>query len=91
MAAEVPTAPSGGKMSQEDIEKMLAGMAGGDPAPAPEPPAPPAPEPSGGKMSQEELEEMLSGMAGGAAGRAPGPRPRSGSLPLRRQDEPGGH
>ena len=52
-------ASSGGKMSQEEIEAMLAGMAGGgaepEPAPAPEP------EPaSNKKMSQEEIEAMLT-------------------------------
>ena len=62
--------PSGGSsrmMSQEEIERMLAG--GGETAPAP------AEEPSGGSsrmMSQEEIEKMLAG-AGEAA-----PAPESG-------------
>ena len=46
--APAPEASSGGKMSQEEIEAMLAGMGGGaEPAPAPAPqPAPqPAPAP----------------------------------------------
>ncbi len=64
--------PSGGgsrMMSQEEIERMLAG--GGEPAPAP------APEPSGGgsrTMSQEEIERMLAG--GGASAPAPAPAPQ---------------
>ena len=46
--APVPTpAPSGGKMNQDEIEKMLASMAASDPEPAPAP----APAPSGGKMN----------------------------------------
>ncbi len=71
--APAPEASSGGKMSQEEIEAMLAGMSGGAepvPAPAPEP----APS-SGGKMSQEEIEAMLAGMGGGAEP-APAPAPQ---------------
>ncbi len=58
----VEEASSGGKqLSQEEIEKMLAG---GSTAPASEPA--PAPTPSEGKqLSQEEIEKMLAG--GGAA------------------------
>ncbi len=70
--APEPAASSGGKMSQEEIEAMLAGMGGGaEPAPAPAPE--PAPS-SGGKMSQEEIEAMLAGMGGGAEP-APAPEP----------------
>ena len=60
---------SGGKMSQEEIEAMLSGMAGGGAAPAPEP----APESSGGKMSQEEIEKLMGGM--NDSGSAPAPAP----------------
>ncbi len=64
-------APSGGgaKLSQEEIEKLLAG--GTDAAPAPEP----APEPSGGgaKLSQEEIEKLLGGNAEPAATPQPAP------------------
>ena len=69
--------PSGGgsrMMSQEEIERMLAG--GGEPAPAP------APEPSGGgsrTMSQEEIERMLAG--GGASAPAPAPAPQPAPAP----------
>ena len=62
--AESP-APSGGKMSQEDIEKLLAANAPAEPsepaAPAPEPAESPAP--SGGKMSQEDIEKLLAANA----------------------------
>ena len=69
--APAPEASGGGsrKMSQEEIEQMLAGGGAAAPAPAP------APEASGGgsrKMSQEEIEQMLSGgVVGGAAPAAP--------------------
>ena len=60
-----PSAPSGGKMSQEDIEKLLAANAPAEPsepaAPAPEPVESPAP--SGGKMSQEDIEKLLAANA----------------------------
>ena len=61
------SAPSGGKMSQEDIEKLLAANAPAEPteptepAPAPEPAESSAP--SGGKMSQEDIEKLLAANA----------------------------
>ena len=51
---------SGQVMSQEEIERMMGGMAGGQAA------SPPAPASSGATMSQEEIERMMGGMAGGA-------------------------
>lgn len=55
-------APSGGggNLSQEEIEKLLAGGSEPEPAPAP------APAPSGGgaKLSQEEIEKLLAGSSG---------------------------
>ena len=67
-----PEPSSNRKMSQEEIEAMMAGMAGGAPAPAPEP----EPEPSSSrKMSQAEIEAMMAGMAGGAPAPAPAPQP----------------
>ena len=56
---------SGGKMSQEDIEKLLAANAPAEPAPEPEKTEPvPVPEtaPSGGKMSQDDIEALLNSM-----------------------------
>ncbi len=44
-AASEPAESSGGKMSQEEIERMLAGMMGGDPEPEPAPASTPAPAP----------------------------------------------
>ena len=66
------SAPSGGKMSQEDIEKLLAANAPAEPAeptepaepvPAPEPAPAESPAPSGGKMSQEDIEKLLAANA----------------------------
>ena len=82
-AAPAPAAPEpaassggGGTMSQEEIEKMLAGMGGEDAAApaAPAAPEPAAPSGGGGTMSQEEIEKMLAGMGGGDAA-APAPEP----------------
>ena len=61
---ETTPAPSGGKMSQEEIEKLLSASTS---APEPEP-APSAS--SGGKMSQEEIEKLLA-----ASSPAPEPEP----------------
>ena len=82
MAVEQPVAeqtpqtpaPSGGKMSQEEIEKMLAAAnaPAQEPAPAPEP-APAAP--SSGKMSQEDIEKMLAAANAPAQEPAPAPDP----------------
>ncbi|NCE66052.1 flagellar motor switch protein FliN, partial [Pseudoflavonifractor sp. 524-17] len=52
-----PAESSNKQLSQEEIEKMMAGM-GGDSTPAPAP----EPAPSGGKLSQEEIEKMMAGM-----------------------------
>lgn len=60
---------SGGVMSQEEIEKLLAG--GGAAAPAAPAPAA-APSEGGGKLSQEEIEKLLAG-GGAAAPAAPPP------------------
>ena len=70
--APAPAESSGGKMSQEEIERLMGGMAGGAPEPAP---APAPAESSGGKMSQEEIERLMSGMAGGEPEPAPAPAP----------------
>ena len=80
MAVEQPVAeqtsqtpaPSGGKMSQEDIEKMLAAANAPAQEPAPVPESAPA-APSGGKMSQEDIEKMLA--AANAPAQEPAPEP----------------
>ena len=64
--------PSGGKMSQEDIEKLLAANAPAEPAPEP---APTPTEPSGGKMSQEDIEKLLAANAPAEPAPEPAPAP----------------
>ncbi len=73
-AAAADSGP-GGKLSQEEIERLMAG-AGGAPAAAPQPaPSPAAADGgSGGKLSQEEIERLMAG-AGGPTAAAPQPEP----------------
>ena len=80
--APAPAAPSGGTMSQEEIERMLAGM-GSEPAPAaPAPTSAPAPAASsGGTMSQEEIEKMLAGMGSEPAPAPAAPTPAPAPAP----------
>ena len=80
--APAPSASSGGTMSQEEIERMLAG--GGDAAPAPAPAAS-----SGGTMSQEEIERMLAGGADAAPAPAPALAPQP--APAAAQQPPAGY
>ena len=62
---------TGGKLSQEEIERL---MGGGISTPAPEPAAAPS---SGGKLSQEESERPMGSMSTAPARRSPRPsRPR---------------
>ena len=68
-AAPAPTASSGGTLSQEEIERLMAGGGAAAPAPAPAAAAPAAS--SGGTLSQEEIERLMAG--GGAAAPAPAP------------------
>ena len=73
---------SGGKLSQEEIERLMSGM--GQPAqPAPEPA--PAAESGGGKMSQEEIERLMSGMAQPSQ---PAPEPAPQAQPAAVQPQP---
>ena len=48
-------ASSGGTLSQEEIERLMAGGVPAEPAPAP------APSSSGGTLSQEEIERLMAG------------------------------
>ena len=73
---------SGGKLSQEEIERLMSGM--GQPAqPAPEPA--PAAESGGGKLSQEEIERLMSGMAQPSQ---PAPEPAPQAQPAAAQPQP---
>lgn len=62
--APAAAASDGGKMSQEEIERLMGGMGAAEPAPAPA-----ASSGDGGKMSQEEIERLMGGMS------APAPAP----------------
>jgi hypothetical protein len=76
-----PAASSGGgMMSQEEIEKLLAGnSAPAEPEPAPVPEPAPAAS-SGGKMSQEDIEKLLAGNSAPAEPEpAPEPAPAASS------------
>ncbi len=76
--APEPAAPaaSGGKLSQEEIEKLMSGAAAPAPAPAPEPAA------AGGKLSQEEIEKLMAG----AAAPAPAPEPATSGGKLSQEE-----
>jgi len=71
--APTPASPDG-KLSQEEIERLLGGGGGaGGGVSSPEPIPAPAAASSGGKMSQEEIERLMGGMGGGMS--APEPQP----------------
>ena len=84
--APAPAASSGdgGKMSQEEIERLMGGMGAAEPAPAPAP-APAASSGDGGKMSQEEIERLMGGMSAPAP--APAPAASSGDCGKMSQEE----
>ena len=80
----------GGKLSQEDIERMLAGgIPESEPAPSPKPEPAPAPQPAatGGKLSQEDIERML---AGGIPESEPAPSPKPEPAPAPQPAATGG-
>ena len=79
-----PQAAPAGKMSQDDIEKMLASMAPSEPEPAPEPPPQAAPA---GKMSQDDIEKMLASMAPPEPEPAPEPPPQAAPAGKMSQDD----
>ena len=80
--APAPAASSGdgGKMSQEEIERLMGGMGAAEPAPAPA-----ASSGDGGKMSQEEIERLMGGMSAPAP--APAPAASSGDGGKMSQEE----
>ncbi len=84
--APEPAAPaaSGGKLSQEEIEKLMSGAAAPAPAPAPEPAA------AGGKLSQEEIEKLMAQQsAPQQAAAALGAAPQMGQMPGMAAQMPG--
>ena len=85
-APEPQPAPSGGgdsgggKLSQEEIERLMGGMGAGTAPAAPEP-APVSADSGGGKLSQEEIERLMGGMGAGAASQpAPAPSDSGGKM-----------
>ena len=64
--APAPAASSGGTMSQEEIEKMLAGMGGDEPAPAPAPAPVPAVAPAPAAAPAAPAVNPAAGMQGAA-------------------------
>lgn len=83
--APAPASDEGGggrKLSQAEIEALMAGNAGGgDAAPAPEPEPAPAAESGGRKLSQAEIEALMAGNAAGAPAAAPAPAPAAAPQP----------
>ncbi len=80
VATEAPaSAPStGGSMSQEEMDALMASM-GGKSEPAPQPT--PAPS-TGGSMSQEEMDALMASMGGGSE---PAPAPQPAPAPVQGQ------
>ena len=76
---------SGGKMSQEEIERLMGGGMG-QPAAAPEPA--PAEQGGGGKLSQEEIERLMGGMSQPAAAQPAAPPPVQQQAPVQPQYAP---
>lgn len=82
--APAPDEGGGGgrKLSQAEIEALMAGNAGGgDAAPAPEPEPAPAAESGGKQLSQAEIEALMAGNAAGAPAAAPAPTPAAAPQP----------
>ncbi len=78
--APAAAASDGGKMSQEEIERLMGGLGAAEPAPAPA-----ASSGDGGKMSQEEIERLMGGMSAPAP--APAPAASSGDGGKMSQEE----
>ena len=76
---------SGGKMSQEEIERLMGGGMG-QPAAAPEPA--PAEQGGGGKLSQGEIERLMGGMSQPAAAQPAAPPPVQQQAPVQPQYAP---
>ncbi len=78
--APAPSAPEpaasggGGTLSQEEIEKMLAGGLGEEPAPAPAPQPAPMAAPAAPSMPAAPADTGAAGMMQGTAGMAPAPQ-----------------
>ena len=71
-APEPVPASTGGNLSQEEMDALLASMGGDEPAPAP------APASTGGSMSQEEMDALMASMGSSEPAPAPAPAPTPG-------------
>ena len=71
-APEPAPASTGGNLSQEEMDALLASMGGDEPAPAP------APASTGGSMSQEEMDALMASMGSSEPAPAPAPAPTPG-------------
>ena len=76
--APEPAASSGGKLSQEEIEKLMAAQSAPAPAPAP---APAAPAGGGGTLSQAEIEKLMAAQQPAAAPQAQQVPPQMAGMP----------
>ncbi len=79
-APEPAPASTGGNLSQEEMDALLASMGGDEPAPAP------APASTGGSMSQEEMDALMASMGGGEPTPAPAPASTGGSMSQEEMD-----
>lgn len=93
-APAASSSATSGKLSQEEIERMLSAMAAAEDGNVPvvEAPAPvveaPAPAPSSGKLSQEEIENMLRAMADAEEGRTPASASAPAAEPAPKAEQP---
>ena len=69
--ADTPKPSSGGGMSQEDLDAMMASMGGSS---ASEESAPAEPSSGGGSMSQEEMDALMASMNSAPAAETPAPK-----------------
>ena len=89
-AAASSSGGGGRKLTQEEIEALIAGNLAAESAPAPAPEPAPAPAPSSGgggrKLTQEEIEALIAGNAAAEPAPAPASAPSGGDRKMS-QDE----
>ena len=87
---EAPAAASSGsgKLSQEEIERLMGGTAPAAPQPEPTPAAPAADSSGGGKLSQEEIERLMGTAASQPASAPAAPQPAPAAPPQYAPQQP---
>lgn len=87
---EAPAAASSGsgKLSQEEIERLMGGTAPTAPQPEPAPAAPAAGSSGGGKLSQEEIERLMGTAASQPAPAPAAPQPAPAAPPQYAPQQP---